>query len=153
MRIRTRLTSQLAGATLLVATSACSPANMPFAHHTVTVRGTLELAVGDDPEVPSFMTEPDDPYTCHGVGGYSDITPEATIVIHDPDGKVIATSELGTGESTGFDGGPVPAICRFTIWVTKVPEQKFYGVEVSHRGTVQFTEEQVRAGNVNLTLR
>jgi hypothetical protein len=61
---------------------------------------------------------------------------------------VVALGALETGDwPTGAPG------CVFPINVDGVPDTSdFYGVEVSHRGKVEVTSADARAGNVHLSL-
>jgi len=80
-----------------------------------------------------------------GDGGYSDIRQGAAVTVKDAAGKTLALSQLGAGVPDG-------SACRFDFTVSDVPAgEKFYGVEVSRRGVVQYTEDQMRAG-VTLSL-
>jgi len=81
--------------------------------------------------------------TCAGSGGYSDIQAGAEVVISDDNGATLAITHLtgGSGLSTS---------CEFSI-ATKVPAGKgFYGVTVSHRGTVKMSEAEVTNAAVSL---
>jgi hypothetical protein len=90
--------------------------------------------------------------TCQGVDGYDDIHGGASVVIHDSAGKVVATGALDDGVGTELATADIAVTCRFDFTVRDVPRQKFYGVEVSHRGTVTFNAKQVSAGPVALSL-
>lgn len=72
-----------------------------------------------------------------GTGGYSDIHEGASVVISDADGKKLAVGSLKAGKDIG-DG-----LCVFDF---KVPNVRSgagpYGVEVSHRGEISFTEKE-----------
>jgi len=79
---------------------------------------------------------------CQGASdsGYDDIRLGAQVTVTDQSGKTIAVSELEQGMYTGSD------MCVFPFKV-KVPSgKKFYGVTVSHRGMIQFTEKQMKDG-------
>lgn len=74
-----------------------------------------------------------------GSGGHSDLKEGAQVVISDAVGKTIAIGQLAAGVQDGVGG------CRFTFRVTKVPGgQDFYGIEVTHRGRLQYTAEQMK---------
>ena len=106
----------------------------------VTIDGSVTLSSGIDGGS-----------TCQGKDGFDDIREGTTVVVHDSAGKVIATGELsaGVGEEMVAD---MALSCRFAFSVRDVPRQKFYGIEVSHRGTVTFTAAQVENGDVALSL-
>jgi hypothetical protein len=82
---------------------------------------------------------------CAGSDGYSDIGPGAQVVISDPSGKTLAYADLGDGSSQQLT-------CTFSFTVPKVPSGKqSYGVTISHRGTLHYTEAELKAG-VALTI-
>jgi len=99
-----------------------------------TAHGTMQLISA------SNVANPGGDSGCYGTGGYSDLRPGAQVVVADADGKTLAIGELGVGS-----GAAVACVLPFTV--TGVPAgKKFYGVSVSHRGTVQFTEAELKAG-------
>jgi hypothetical protein len=74
--------------------------------------------------------------SCHGIGGWNDIMAGAQVTVTDAAGSTVAITQLsegiGTTDSCDFD------------WSAQVPAgAKFYGVEVAHRGRVQFTPQQL----------
>ncbi|WP_181160624.1 hypothetical protein [Streptomyces solincola] len=74
--------------------------------------------------------------------GYDDIAAGTSVTVYGANGDVIATGFLGLGEKDDVLGH-----CTFAISVDDVPTgEKFYKVEVSHRGTVQLSAEQAEAG-------
>lgn len=123
----------------------------PAAAETVTVDGhlLLEDAAGPDPtQVGS---------ACYGTGGYDDIEAGATVRLASDDGaRTIALGGLqpGVRVDNGLGVGDLP--CRFDFTIPDVPAADlsgaFYAVEVTHRGLVRFSREQVRSGAVALTL-
>jgi hypothetical protein len=66
-------------------------------------------------------------------GGYSDVHSGTIITVTDEAGTVIATGELGQGELSLEDG------CKFTYEITSVPEAQFYKIEVTHRGGLTYS--------------
>lgn len=99
----------------------------------LTVSGTLAMT--------NAATDP-----CSPGGGYSDIHPGAQVTVTDPAGKTLGVGQLDDGNDYG--GG-----CIFSFSVGGVPAgAKFYGIEVAHRGIVQFTEEAVRQGSEGVGL-
>jgi hypothetical protein len=85
--------------------------------------------------------------TCGGSGGYSDITTGTTVTVYNAAGTVLSQGALGTGRPNG--GGS----CVFTLSAPKVPAgEKFYLVEVSHRGRIMVQPDDARNGNVALSL-
>jgi hypothetical protein len=89
----------------------------------------------------------DDDGGCHGIGGYDDITEGASVTVYGAAGAVIATGSLGHSESVAY------STCNFDVSVPDVPKgEKFYKVEVSHRGTVQLSAKEAEAGKFAATL-
>jgi hypothetical protein len=85
--------------------------------------------------------------TCGGSGGYSDITTGTTVTVYNAAGTVLSQGALGTGRPDG--GGS----CVFTLSAPNVPAgEKFYLVEVSHRGRIMVQPDDARNGNVALSL-
>jgi hypothetical protein len=93
-----------------------------------TVMGTLTLG----------QTQLGDSGTsCRGTGGYDDIAEGVQVKITDASGAVVQLGTLGAGQVKSFR-------CVFTFWIVEVPvnRQDVYGVEVSHRGIVQFRQDE-----------
>ncbi len=85
--------------------------------------------------------------TCGGSGGYSDITTGTTVTVYNAAGTVLSQGALGTGRPNGAGS------CVFTLSAPNVPAgEKFYLVEVSHRGRIMVQPEDARNGNVALSL-
>ncbi len=85
--------------------------------------------------------------TCEGSGGYSDIADGASVTVYDAAGKVAAVGAITKPSSLGVLG------CTFSIVVPEVPSgEKFYQVEVTHRGKITVTADEAKAGMVSLTL-
>lgn len=78
---------------------------------------------------------------CTLSGGYGDIQPGAQVTVTGEDGKTLAIGSLGQGKL----GAPFTCVLPFTVRQIPVGE-KFYRVEVTHRGAVVETERQMRAG-------
>ncbi|MEV4784023.1 hypothetical protein AB0K53_00965 [Streptomyces tuirus] len=119
------------GAGIVGATWAITANNGPNKPATFTLEGTFALtedavALGD---------------SCHGTGGYDDIGTGTSVTVYGAKGDVVATGQLGGGKETGYGA------CDFTVNVPDVPKgEKFYKVEVSHRGTLQLTAEEAENG-------
>jgi hypothetical protein len=64
--------------------------------------------------------------------GYEDLSAGSPVTVKDGQGKVLAATFLPTGS----DGGS--SICHFEMTV-KVPDADFYQVEVSHRGVLTYS--------------
>jgi len=84
---------------------------------------------------------------CSGSGGYADITAGASVTVTDAAGTIVETSSLGPGTV-------ISGTCEFSLDVPKVPEgSAFYSVEVSHRGKVTYSSEQLhRGGSIGMSL-
>lgn len=109
-----------------------SPSPLPF-----TVHGTLSLNEGG-----SQNGEDGEPCVMLS-GGYDDIREGAQVVVSDEAGATIALGRLGSGVFRRRDDGSKG--CDFPFAVEQVPPgHGFYGVEVSHRGRLQYTAEQAR---------
>ncbi|MEU7470761.1 hypothetical protein AB0A94_19890 [Streptomyces sp. NPDC044984] len=99
---------------------------------TLTVAG---IGAGLDPEE-----------LCSGTGGYSDIDFGAQVNVTDAAGTLVAVGSLGFGEKTELG-------CEFPFTVDDItPGSKFYTVEVSHRGGLTQTEDELRTGGLAFTL-
>ncbi|WP_215789706.1 hypothetical protein [Paractinoplanes bogorensis] len=108
-----------------------------LAPKTLTVSGTMAL---HDDDLLSYDGG------CAGNGGYDDISDGASVTVTDAGGEIVGLGSL-TG-STMVSGTE----CDFSFTVTGVPAGKgFYGVEVSHRGSVKYAEADL-ASPVGVTL-
>lgn len=82
---------------------------------------------------------------CAGQGGYGDIRVGAQVVVTDAAEKTVGIGRLDAFANKGL-------YCEYSFVVRDVPAGlEFYGVEVSKRGRVQYSEEQLRTG-VTLSL-
>jgi hypothetical protein len=86
-----------------------------------------------------------DAKSCSGTGGYEDIVDGAQVTITNESGTVIGTGNLERSEN-------IDAACRFYFTVPNLPIAKFYGIEVSHRGQVRYSHEQLQGENWNVSL-
>lgn len=89
--------------------------------------------------------------SCRGQGGYKDIAGGTTVSVTDAAGKTVALGTLSAGTvvetPAGFN------VCEFNLVVTGIPAGGgFYGVEVSHRGRVQYDEKTLSGQLLHLTL-
>jgi ABC-type Fe3+-hydroxamate transport system substrate-binding protein len=83
---------------------------------------------------------------CSSHGGYSDIAAGTQVVVTDSAGKVVAVGSLDAGRAVGYTGGSTGAHyfvgdCRYVFVVPDVPEgpaTAIYGIEVSHRGVLNY---------------
>ncbi|MFF9178973.1 hypothetical protein [Streptomyces sp. NPDC014793] len=109
---------------------------------TFTLKGTFALT-------DSVYTDPDDD-SCRGSAdsGYDDIAEGTSVTVYGAKGDVIATSSLGQSNSDEMG-----TTCTFKITVPDVPRgEKFYKVEVSHRGTVQLSAKEAENGELAASL-
>ena len=135
----------LAAAALVLALAGCG-ASAPAATAPLTkatkkplpllVRGTFSLSL------PGFVWNPG---VCTGTGGYDDIDADTTVVVTDNAGTTVAIGKLGAGQPVRDPDDPSRAqTCMYTFDIPNVPSGRhFYGIEVGHRGRVQFTEAQL----------
>ncbi|MEO3978992.1 hypothetical protein [Streptomyces sp. CAU 1734] len=102
-----------------------------------TLIGTFTLTEG------AIRTDDDG---CRGTGGYDDIAAGTSVTVYDAAGGVAATGSLGESEySIGA--------CAFIVTVKDVPKgEKYYQVEVSHRGKVQLSAKEAEAGKLAVSL-
>jgi len=81
---------------------------------------------------------------CHGRNGFKDMNAGAEVTVYGANDTVIGTGQLEQG--VWFDS------CVFRFTVPSVPETRFFEVQVSHRGRVAFSMDDVRAMKVALQL-
>lgn len=134
MIIRWRRVGLIVGAALVVALVAggilalAGKAGGTSAAHTITVHGSVK--VNGNCQSP----------------GYADIKEGTQVVLTDEHQTVLGTVTLD------IQHGTYAAPCSWVFTIANVPTGKsFYGVTISHRGTVQYTEAQLREG-VNLSI-
>ncbi|SEE65599.1 hypothetical protein SAMN05216532_8180 [Streptomyces sp. 2231.1] len=100
---------------------------------TFTLKGSFEL---------TDSVTPDGNGGCRGRldSGYDDIAEGTSVTVYGASGDVVATGGLGkSSEDLGT--------CTFKVSVPDVPTgEKFYKVEVSHRGTLQLTAKEAENG-------
>lgn len=115
----------------------------PAGPATVTAYGQMNLSLG------GFAWNRN-PAECWGRGGYDDIREGVNVTITDPEGKVVALGKLAKGLPVIIDDRASSCLFRFEV---EVPAGlKFYGIEVSHRGVIQFTQDELTGKGVTLTL-
>ncbi|MEV5250851.1 hypothetical protein AB0K98_03660 [Streptomyces werraensis] len=129
----TDATAAGASASPSMSTERAEDAERPFSTDgTLTVAG---IGAGLDPGE-----------LCSGTGGYSDIDFGTQVNVTDAAGTLVAVGSLGLGEKTVLG-------CEFPFTVDDItPGSKFYTVEVSHRGGLTQTEDELRAGGLAFTL-
>ena len=77
---------------------------------------------------------------CQGSSGYDDIRFGTDVVVSDPSNRVIGTSRLGEGNWTGDH-------CIFRYVVSNLPRVDFHKVEVSHRGQLTYSHQELVNNN------
>jgi len=127
--------SALAVALAFLVTGCATPPN------PVTVTGTLAVPGG----YTDAGLEGGPGQLCAVDGGYADIRAGAQVVVTDDAGKTLALGQLGDGKLTLPDPQEWGTrSCAFPFTVQAPGGHSFYGVEVTHRGVVRYTAEQVR---------
>ncbi|MFF0736867.1 hypothetical protein ACFYVK_35300 [Streptomyces chartreusis] len=110
----------------------------PDAPATFTLEGAFALTEEVDPSGDDCAASYD--------SGYDDISEGASVTVYGAKGDVIATGELGDSKYESYT-------CIFDIAVPDVPKgEKFYKVEVSHRGTVQVSAKEAENGDLFASL-
>jgi hypothetical protein len=77
---------------------------------------------------------------CYGTGGYDDIQEGAAVTVTNETSTVIGTGALEQSRYTG-------AGCEFLFDVPNLPRAKFYRIEISHRGQVNFSHDDLEKEN------
>ncbi|TMR09302.1 hypothetical protein ETD86_44160 [Nonomuraea turkmeniaca] len=113
------------GGTLLLGQLA-KPAASPTPS-TIAVSGSVTLKDG-------FGTEG---APCSGDGGFNDIREGAQVVITDATQVTLAVGSLGAGKRDKAGQ------CEFAFAITAPTGHDFYGIEVSHRGRLQYSASQI----------
>ncbi|GAA5706501.1 hypothetical protein [Streptomyces avermitilis] len=127
------------GAAIVGGTWAITANSGPDAPATFTLKGSFAL---------TDSVVPDGNGGCGGTRGYDDILEGAGVTVYGASGDVIATG--GLGNST-YDGDTYD--CTFKVAVPDVPKgERFYKVEVSHRGTVQLSGKEAENGDFGASL-
>jgi len=95
----------------------------------------------------SLINHPEDGVPCSTSGGFTDIQEGAPVVIQNGDGDVIATSSLQAGTQAG-------SACVFFSEFHNLAKAKFYSIEVTHRGKITKSYDDLAAEGwrIGLTL-
>jgi hypothetical protein len=129
-------------AVLVLVLSACGAAATPTPPPTHSITGSLALhgSAGSEFAVSGA--------TCAGLGGYDDVTQGATVTVKDQAGTIIATGHLDAGGFNASSG------CVFGFKIDPVPDATFYTIEVSHRGALTYSKDELasRSWQVAFTL-
>jgi hypothetical protein len=126
---RRRRTLVLALAAVAVLAGGAGAAYYLSGDEHIDVRGRFVLADRDG------FTAVDGGH-CAGNGGYSDISTGTQIVVTDDAGRTVAVGKLG-------EGNWINSYCELPFAVDVPAGSGFYGIEVSHRGRVQYSADQL----------
>ena len=85
--------------------------------------------------------------SCQGASGYSDIRAETQVTVSDAGGKVLAAGQLKSGS---WDGA---YSCVFGFSVSGLPDADLYQVEVSHRGKLVYSRQDLDSKDWKVALR
>lgn len=131
----------LAGGVVYAVAGRTTAPSKPSVAATFAVKGTLDLHAGYGSRT---FGNP-----CQGLGGYSDLTPGAQVVVYGGTNQALASGQLGQGFEP--DQAPGADICEFPFTVGAVPiGQGPYFVSIGNRGKIGF--EQSGAATVALTI-
>jgi hypothetical protein len=79
---------------------------------------------------------------CEGSGGYDDISFGTDVRVSNGEGELIGTGSLGLGsEEEGLLEGE--SVCVFEFEVADLPNEDFYEIEVSHRGGLTYSADEM----------
>ncbi len=79
---------------------------------------------------------------CEGREGYDDISVGAPVTVTNESGTTIATARLSQGEIVDTYRASV-ITCEWSFAIEDVPDAEFYDIEVSHRGTLTYSREEM----------
>ena len=104
--------------------------NASASRHTIT--GTFSLTDSNS-DYANYSVG----HYCSGENGYADIADGAEVQVSNQAGTILATGVLhgGTDEF---------ASCDFTFSIPGVPSASFYQIQVSHRGNVTFSKNELQ---------
>ena len=118
----------------------------PIAQPTATPTTPAPIEVDGDLELMEEGRHPKFGRQCAAKSaGYDDITAGAQVTVTNEAGTVLAVGTLQNGTGTGTG-------CKFPFTVTVPPGHQFYGFEISHRGVIRYSEEQLRTTGAHLSL-
>lgn len=106
---------------------------------TQTRGGQKQDIAGEFTLMDGAIRSDNNPDTCVGDGGYDDIRGGIAVTVRDGSGTVIATGELGSGETELL----LIDWCTFPIVVKDVPTAEFYSIEVGRRGELTYSHEEM----------
>jgi hypothetical protein len=105
-----------------------------------TVSGSLSL---HDPDSFSGLSSGT---ACEGSNGYNDITQGAQVTVSDNSGSILAVSSSGMSAGTADGSGN----CVFSFTIDNVPYSQFYQFQVSHRGQLAYSYQQLSSDNFQI---
>ena len=113
-----------------------TPTATPTAPSTRALNGTMTLDSSFTPSGSDAKVG----RNCRGESGYDDIQEGTQVTVRDGTDAIIATGRLSQGKltATGFSGR-----CRFEFTISDVPEASFYTIEVSRRGGLTYSAEEL----------
>lgn len=76
---------------------------------------------------------------CEGSGGYSDIAGGGKVTVRSGGGKILALGQIKTGQPGSSTAGGYYVVCHLTFKVKKVPDAKFYSVEIGNRDPLNYS--------------
>lgn len=76
--------------------------------------------------------------SCYGSGGYDDLSQGASVSVRNGSDKIVATTTLSDG--TMISGSE----CEFSYALESVPKSDIYQVEVSKRGNVPYSYNDIK---------
>lgn len=126
--------------------AAPAPAPQSTAPATLNIIGALTLTLPDftwDSNTTDALGKVH-AAVCNGQGGFNDIQGGAQVVVTNASSATVAVDRLSNGVPT-IDGDRATS-CVFRFSVAAPAGLGFYGVEVSHRGRLQYSEADVHRG-------
>lgn len=125
----------LAAIAVLLVAGCSSPATPTPTVASYEITGTVTLTTDADGMAfpPGVNGQPP---SCHGANGFDDMKAGTGVTIKDQTGTIVATAALQDGTS------PKRLTCVFAFAAT-VPTATFYSIEVSHRGAVTYSFDQM----------
>lgn len=118
--------------------------------YPLAVSGELYLMIGSSPEFPNFAPVTGTAGTrCTASAGYNDVSEGTEVVISDDGNSTLTITTLDAGVlGSSTSSGTIDA-CEFSFTAT-VPTVDFYGIQISHRGIVKFTQAEISSAELTL---
>lgn len=139
-----RLILATAALALVAACGGSSPAAEKPTPSTHSPTGPKTFSASGYIDVDGYALFHDGYRVCLPDDGYDDITSGAQVKVSDASGETVA---LGRLETQVPHGHGYMTVCRFNFTVDDIPEgSKLYSVEVSHRGALTYSEDEMKAG-------